>query len=69
MESVQRNNIVNMKIKFRGQWTTEFIWNIFVVAVLKIQFDFYFFLSNFERTRRGMNIVALNIYTKNSDIM
>lgn len=60
MESVQRNNIVNMKIKFRGQWTTEFIWNIFVVAVLKIQFNFYF-LSNFERTRRGMNIVALNI--------
>lgn len=68
MESVQRNSTVNMKIKFRGQWTTEFIWNIFVVAVLKIQFDFYF-LSNFERTRRGMNIVALNIDTKNSDIM
>lgn len=68
MESVQRNSTVNMKIKFRGQWTTEFIWNIFVVAVLKIQFNFYF-LSNFERTRRGMNIVVLNIDTKNSDIM
>lgn len=68
MESVHRISTVNMKIKFRGQWTTEFIWNIFVVAVLKIQFDFYF-LSNFERTRRGMNIVALNIDTKNSDIM
>lgn len=60
MESVQRNSTVNMKIKFRGQWTTEFIWNIFDDAFLKIQFDYYF-LSNFERTRRGMNIVALNI--------
>lgn len=68
MESVHRISTVNMKIKFRGQWTTEFIWNIFDDAFLKIQFDFYF-LSNFERTRRGMNIVALNIDTKNSDIM
>lgn len=48
MESVQRNNIVNMKIKFRGQWTTEFIWNIFDDAFLKIQFDFFFFFVEFR---------------------
>lgn len=51
MESVQRNNIVNMKIKFRGQWTTEFIWNIFDDAFLKIQFDFFFFFCRISSVR------------------